>query len=127
GPTDFRAGPYLIRSKPGEMLVVMKANFKEPPVVHWWVAPDREHLDPPGPDSQTAVRSRRRGEFWVAELTRLPMDTVIGYQVHSDYGATEPSSFKAGVSRGRPFRFAAFGDTRTNHDVHQAVIDAVAK
>ena len=127
GPGRFLAGPYLIRSKPGEMLVVFKADLRRPPVVHWWVAPDRQHLEPPDPGAQTEVRSKLRDELWVATLTGLPLDTVIGYQVRSDHGTTEPSSFKAGVSRGRPFRFAAFGDTRTNHAVHQAVIDAVSQ
>lgn len=126
-PNEFTAGPYLIRSKPGEMLVVMKANVARAPVVHFWTVPDRKQLTPPAPGMVRQVKARLQDELWVAALNGLPLDTLTAYQIDSERGLTEPAAFKAGATRGKEFRFAAFGDTRTNHDVHQAVVDAVSQ
>ena len=125
--SGFLAGPYLMRSKPGTMLVVMKKKGGQLPVVEWWPSTSRQHVAPVPTSGPTRVRAKREGELWVAELDGLAPDTFIAYRVSSERGMTEPSVFKAGVSRGKPFRFAAFGDTRTNHSVHQAVIDAVSR
>ena len=126
-PSPFTVGPYLLRSKPGQMLVVVKAPLSEPPVVEWWTTPSKQYIAP------APERNRRRAtgelwvDLWVTQLDHLPLDSFIAYRVRSELGDTEPEVFKAGATRGKPFRFAFFGDTRTNHNVHRAVIDAVAK
>lgn len=119
-------GPYLVRTAPGEMAVVFKAATAQPPVVEWWL-PERadDRRVPQG--ALNRVIAEEHVDQWVAILKQLPLGRLIAYRVRSSVGAAGPFTFKAGVHRGTRFRFAAFGDTRTGHSVHRAVIDAVAK
>ncbi len=126
-PSGFDAGPYLLRNEPGSMLVVMKGKTTSAPEVSYWTTANRRHLVRPEDDRVQVIRATEEDGFWVARLDHLPLDTLIAYQVRSPLGETQPEAFKAGATRGKSFRFAAFGDTRTNHEVHQAVIDAVAQ
>jgi predicted phosphodiesterase len=126
-PGGFRAGPYLIRDKPGNMYVVMKGKTEKPPSVSWWIPASPEHLTEPPSGQTKTVTAQLSDGLWLAHLSGLPLDTEIAYTVSSSLGQTPPTAFKAGASRGKPFTFAAFGDTRTNHNVHRAVIDAVAE
>jgi predicted phosphodiesterase len=109
------------------MLVVTKDKSASPPLVEWWLSSSRYDVAPPAASLIRAAQAQREGGLWVAELTGLPLDAFVVYRVTTGAKVTEPSVFKSGASRGQPFRFAAFGDTRTNHGVHRAVIDAVAR
>src|SRR5688572_28508096 len=119
----FVAGPYLVLIEQGTMAVVLKHPLSEAPTVEWWV-------DGTGTSSTGPVRSMEMGsseEFWIAVLKDLPLDTGIYYRVRSSVGETPVIRFLAGASRGRKLRFAAFGDTRTGHDVHRSLVEAMSK
>ncbi len=124
--SPFARGPYLLRTKPGSMSVVIKAKLDQPPTVEWWGASGR---------SDRAVGSSPKNasfelvdDQWVTTLTPLEVGRWYGYRVSSGSHTTEPEVFKAGHKRdGTPFRFGAFGDTRTGHKVHRAVVDALAR
>ena len=59
------------------------------------------------------------------QLTGLKRGTQYFYQ--SFPGDAGKGSFKTAPAGGVPFQFVVYGDTRTRHDVHRAVIAAVLK
>lgn len=132
-PSPFTTGPYILLGAPGVAYIVVKADLPEPPVVDWWVEADysrRLATTDVGAGARSpvevSVAAGRLNGLWVARLTGLPAGPHLGYRVRSTAGDTEPSWFRVGVPRGEPFRFAVFGDTRTGHRVHRAVVEAVA-
>jgi predicted phosphodiesterase len=118
---------------PGEVLVVVKASLPTAPTVVWWQEPAPAAGSSPAPTAAAGtptthrVTARRTSGLWIARLTDLPIGPRIGYRVESARGASEDHRFRVGVAAGESFRFAAFGDTRTHHDVHRAVIEALAR
>lgn len=129
----FETGPYLILIKQGTVAVVVKEELDQPPVVEYWVDP----TDVVG-TSSVATTTAKAGAprrvvmddldgLWVAVLTDLPFDTGIYYRVLSKHGDSRTLRFLAGASRGRKIRFAAFGDTRTGHQVHRELVESMAK
>jgi len=132
-PSPFIIGPYILLGEPGVAYIAVKANLPEPPVVDWWVETDDSQrvatTDPDAPDHSHVVVSVAAVDInglWVARLSHLPDGPPLGYRVRSTAGSTDPASFRVGVPPGEPFRFAVFGDTRTGHRVHRAVVEAVA-
>jgi Icc-related predicted phosphoesterase len=112
----FTTGPYILLGDEGTAYVALMAPLPQPPVVEWWV---------PGA-APRAVKAASAGDLWVAKLTGLPVGPRLSYRVRSTRGTSETHSFRIGIPPGESFRFAVFGDTRTGHDVHRAVIEAVA-
>ncbi|MEO1480622.1 MAG: metallophosphoesterase [Myxococcota bacterium] len=113
----FVTGPYLLLGKPGQVFVAVKQPLEEPPVVEWWVDGGEKHR-------VTAVAD---DDLWVTTLNDLPIGPKISYRVYSSAGDTPVYRFSAGSGPGEPFRFVAFGDTRTGHEVHRAVVEAAAE
>lgn len=129
----FETGPYLILIKQGTVAVVVKEDLDQPPVVEYWIDPtDVVTTSTNAPVTVQATTPRRivmddLDGLWVAVLTDLPFDTGIYYRVLSQRGDSRTVRFLAGASRGRKIRFAAFGDTRTGHQVHRDLVEAMAK
>jgi hypothetical protein len=127
-PGLFTTGPYIVITGDGTALIAMKGG-DEAPVVEWWPIEARPIGEEPVPPASqpTAVTASLDDDLWVAELEGLPPSSYVAYTARTSAGATEPQVFRIGVPDGEPFRFVAFGDTRTNHEVHRAVIEAVAR
>lgn len=121
----FTTGPYLIRTRPGEMAVVLHEPRldEDAPVVEYWP----EESAGSGRGRARVVRAEEYLGLWVSVLKPLKPDTRYGYRVLSKLGETEAHTFIGHRSRGETFRFAAYGDTRTGHRVHRAVIMEMAK
>jgi len=119
-PSDdlFTTGPYiLLGQESGQAFVAFKAELEQPPKVEWWI----------GPGERTAVLATRTDDLWVVRLEGLPIGDKISYRVLSEIGDTPAEQFRVGVKDGETFRFAVFGDTRTRHNIHRAIIEAVAR
>jgi hypothetical protein len=58
-------------------------------------------------------------------FTGLQPGAVYHYEVPGHPGIT--GSFKTAPAPGSPFEFVAYGDTRTRHDVHRTVVQAILK
>jgi len=110
----FTTGPYILLGDPGQAFIAFKAELTEPPKVEWWV----------GDGDRTRVVATRSDDIWIADLTGLPIGERIRYRVASSLGTTPEQTFRVGTKKGEAFRFIAFGDTRTNHSVHRALIEA---
>lgn len=119
----FTTGPYLLLGEPGEVFVAIKAELRDAPTVTWWVDAQDGHA---ARDEET-VTAVQDEDLWVTTLTGVPVGPKISYRVNSTVGTTPVYRFRAGAAPGQPFRFAAFGDTRTGHEVHRSVVDAVVK
>ncbi len=114
----FTTGPYIVLGQePGQAFVAFKAELKQPPKVEWWV----------GSGERTTVRAIRNDDLWVARLEALPSGDKISYRVLSEIGDTSAKQFRVGVKNGESFRFAVFGDTRSRHNVHRAIVEAVER
>jgi Icc-related predicted phosphoesterase len=114
----FKTGPYILLGQPGVAYIVVQSKGSTAPVVEWSL--------PSNDGASTRVTAKRSEDIWVAKLEGLPAGKV-RYRVLSDRGATEFYEFSAGYSGASTFRFGVYGDTRTHHDVHRAVVEAVAK
>ena len=115
--SPFDVGPYLVMLAPGRMAVVIEHDLPAPPEVSWRSAA--------GPLDHAAAA--RVDGLWVTVMDGLPLDAPLSYQVTSSAGDAGPISFRAGRTRGQRFSFAAFGDTRTGHAVHRALVAAMAQ
>jgi acid phosphatase type 7 len=120
----FTTGPYLVALDRGRLAVVIKHDLPEPPVIEWWMEQAATSTDPA---DRTSVTAESADGLWIAELVDLPSDVNLSYRVRSTLGEVGPFDFRAGVSRGLPFRFAALGDTRTGHDIHRRLVEAMAR
>jgi len=132
----FTVGPYVVLIEQGTIAVVIEHDLDVPPTIEWWHdgsadEADSSPLTAVGELPTLAEPRRLEAELldglWVATLEGLPLDGGLHYRVRSKIGDTKAIPFKAGVSRGRPVRFAAFGDTRTGHHIHRALIEALAR
>lgn len=128
-PGVFTTGPYILIAGQGKAFIAMKAQLDKPPIVEWWVAGRATASTDSGarePDV-TRVSAELNADLWIATLEKLPVGEHIEYRVVSEAGNTEPATFRVGTKPGESFRFAAFGDTRTGHDIHRAVVEAMAR
>jgi phosphodiesterase/alkaline phosphatase D-like protein len=85
----------------------------------WVVQTDELTLHPPN----GAARSSPSLHIEKTTLTGLQPNTRYEYDVGSPDVAK--GSFKTAPSDAQPFRFVVFGDTRTRHDVHRRVVNAL--
>jgi Icc-related predicted phosphoesterase len=123
-PFPCDVGPYLIVPEPGRAVIAFEHPLEEPPIVEWW--PVATGTSAP-PQLALYVEARSYDGIWAAQLDRLPLDVELRYRIRAKELTIGPFSFRAGISRGRPVRFAAFGDTRTGHQVHALLIQAMTK
>ncbi len=117
----FATGPYIVVGDNQEAHIAFSAELQEAPIATWW----RKGADADA--FKQSVRARKVGDLWVAMLSDLPRGPELSYQIQSTLGTTPVYDFRIGVPPKQPFRFAAFGDTRTGHEVHRSVVEAVAR
>ncbi len=105
-------GPYVVNVGPSQATVVWVLQTS---VVKLGTAPSKETKAAP------VLRAEK------ATYTELQPGTTYYYEVPGIAGAK--GSFKTAPTPKDPvaFRFVAYGDTRTRHDVHQKVVNAIVK
>jgi predicted MPP superfamily phosphohydrolase len=112
-------GPYILLGEAGVAYVAFKSPDSDQPIVEWAAGTSDA-------DSQVVrVPAVQIGNLFVATLEALPGGEVIRYRVVTKRGSTEFQSFRVDVGSDESIEFAAFGDTRTGHSVHRAVIEAM--
>ena len=127
-PGPFSVGPYIVPGGDGTVFVAVKSTGKVS-VEYWFEgkgAPSSAQKVPSGV-VVLAVEAKSQDDLMVATLRDLPSDRQVGYRVRGDSGVTPIHRFRVGRAPGESFRFAAFGDTRTGHSIHRAVVEAVAR
>ena len=148
----LKTGPYLVLGNSGVAYVSMKTRRADKVVVEWWpttegqeVAESLERLQeggdateiprdpieprqaPPQAATVRRVEAESEADLMIARLEDLPADRPIAYRVRVGKKTTATYRFRTGVGADEPFRFAIYGDTRSRHGVHAAVIDAMAR
>ena len=109
----FEKGPYLQNPGKTSMVVSWQSSSSATGEVSYGVT---SSLGSTAPSGAAAT-------FHEVELTGLRPGTVYQYQVTADGETSRLSSFVTAPQDEQPFSFAVVGDTRTDGDEHQAVID----
>ncbi|NJK88371.1 MAG: hypothetical protein HC923_02560 [Myxococcales bacterium] len=124
-PADspFSVGPYLVKTGPQRVAVVVEHALEAPPELVWWLE-DEQQTDPP--EERNYQSFLKRDGLWVATLEDLPSDRRVAYVVRSAIGESPRRRFRAARPRGEKFRFVALGDTRNGHRVHRSLVEAIA-
>jgi MYXO-CTERM domain-containing protein len=109
----FVKGPYLQNPTQGSIVVSWQSSGSSPGEVAY------------GTTSSLGgtVSSAGSADFHALEITGLRPGTVYHYQVTADGQTSRLSSFVTAPQDEQPFSFAVVGDTRTDGDEHQRVID----
>lgn len=114
-PHPLLTGPYVMVI--GDEALIAFRRYKAEPAFVEWVS-----------DAQNGrVAAPCDGDLCSVALKNLPRDEQINYRVYLGGKESGTGSFRNGITPGDTFRFAVFGDTRTNHQVHRSVVEAVAK
>ena len=146
----LKTGPFVISPQPSRATISMKLDSKEAVVVEWWVSSEKadrtamesfstssgttrslnrrplETTDrPTDPALLTEVVTIPRSDLLVATLENLPAGLPIAYRVRVGKRFGQTYRFRTDSRDSQSFRFAAFGDTRTGHGTHAAVVDAL--
>ncbi len=122
----FKVGPYVMLIEQGSFAVAIKdPALKAPPTIEWWLAQTSSTSSASPPVNRVSMK--KDDGFWLAKLEGLPKDQKALYRVRSELGDAGPIEVLGGRTRGKEFRFAAFGDTRTGHRVHRKLIEMMAK
>jgi hypothetical protein len=116
----FIKSPYLQGGDNDWINVSWETNVAGFGSVRWGLAPDK--LD------HRVVAPELAGAHHEVTLTDLPPDTTIYYRAETDpvKGATARvdamvRSFRSQPVKGETYRFIAYGDVRTNPDIHAAL------
>ncbi len=118
----FLRGPYLQRVLDGEAWLLVDTDLPSRVTLRWSRA-DGAGGEHEAGDGQLATRHRLR-------MTHLAAGTAYRYHLAAACdaaGAAEAeAAFHTPPAAGHPLRFAVFGDVRSGHDVHAAIVRAVA-
>jgi predicted phosphodiesterase len=76
---------------------------------------------------QTLEAQSRHSTFQRVRLTNLKPSTLYTYRLEGKGYSAGPFSFRTAPLGFKPFRFAVYGDTRTQDDVHRAILRAIVK
>jgi len=69
----------------------------------------------------------RKYEHHEMPFTRLQADTEYEFDVLGDGSDYGKGSFKTYSKEIEPYHFVVYGDTRSNHDIHQRIVDLASK
>jgi len=117
-PPPLLAGPYTMVVGTNEFLVAFRHIGRVSPTVDWESESGKTG----------SAATKRSGDLYSAVLKDLPRGEKVTYRVMVDRVEFGRGTVRANTPADQPkFRFAAFGDTRTNHQVHRAVVEAMAK
>lgn len=90
--------------------------------VVWIVQSDELILHPPG-----GVEGRYSPAFRVEKTTLASLQPGTRYEYEVPGFPDAKGSFHTAAAANTPYRFLVYGDTRTRHDVHRKVVEAILK
>ena len=111
----FDKGPYLQQPTQTSIVISWQSSGSSDGTVVW------------GETSAlgSSVNTSGAATFQEVELTGLNPGTTYHYEVTADGATSSPATFRTAPLTDQPFAFVVIGDTRTNGDEHQAVVDRV--
>jgi len=114
-PPAIVAGPYLTGLGPDRVTVSWETDRPTLGRVAWYVQPEKQSVREDG----------RAATLHHVTLTGLPPATACFYRVQADGEATAFRRFTTAPEGPAPFRFAAYGDSRSNPKRHRSVAQAM--
>jgi len=108
-------GPYLQNVTPSSIVVMWETDVAVDSRVDFGVAAPNEYY----------VYSPAAVSIHEVTLTGLPMNTKYFYTVTSAGTTSAVNTFWTAPDATVPYRFAAYGDTRTYPDAHAAVVQSI--
>ncbi|MGB9878030.1 MAG: metallophosphoesterase [bacterium] len=111
----LKAGPFLQNVTPYSATI-------------WWLTDEEDEgrvIYSDGRES-LAVQSRL-SRYQKVRLTNLKPSTLYTYRLQGNGYSAGPFCFRTAPFESKRFRFAVYGDTRTQDDVHRAIVRAMAK
>lgn len=115
GANKIVKGPYLQNVKTTAITIMWETKAASPSRVDYGLTPDYGWF----------VEDSAEVEIHEMTLEGLTADELYHYKVSSGSLASEDNTFQTAPPAGTPFRFAAYGDTRTYPSDHAAVIQAI--
>lgn len=90
--------------------------------VVWIVQSDELILQPPG-----GIEAKASPSFHVEKTTLTGLQPGTRYEYELPGWPGVKGSFKTAASAATPYQFLVYGDTRTRHEVHKRVVEAILK
>ncbi len=122
-PLDFQAddtfdlGPYLMHVTTESIVVMWRTESAEQCSLHYG----------PGDDLSLVIDETAAVRVHEVELTGLDADTRYAYRVQCGDREGDRHHFVTAPRPGQPFRFAVWGDSRSNPDAASSVIARIAE
>ncbi len=115
GAQPFRKGPYLQSVDRTGITVMWEAGAACPGLVRYG----------PGEVRDQTVQAPDNGPLHTVRLAGLQPSTTYSYVVECGDDTSEPGRFATAPDPDEPFTFLVYGDTRSNHDQHRTVVQAM--
>lgn len=112
-PQEIIKGPYLQNVKLNTITIMWETSIPLPSRVDYGISNYDHYVEDP-----------TLAEIHEITITELSENTIYNYQVSSNGISSEESTFKTATTS-PIFSFLAYGDTRSNPDLHQAVINSM--
>jgi len=93
--------------------------------ISWWADDEDEGQVIYSDGKQSFALRSRPATYQKVRLTGLKPDTVYTYRLEGNGYSAGPFTFRTAPLGNKSFRFAAYGDTRTQHDIHREIVEKV--
>lgn len=74
---------------------------------------------------QTFIAQSRTATYQKVRITNLKPSTAYVYYLEGNHYKAGPFEFRTAPRESRPFRFAVYGDTRTQDDIHKEIVKKI--
>ncbi len=110
----IKKGPYIQSTSKTEVVIVWQTDGISDGTLNW------------GTDEKLGTEIKvQAGEMHKAVISGLSADTTYYYQVTSDGATSDTYSFVTAPQPWTPFRFIAFGDSRSGYTDHRRLAEAM--
>jgi predicted phosphodiesterase len=120
---EITIGPYLGNVTTTSITISWETDRRSSGIVEY--AKDEQYQQSGEYDEW--VESRFKSKRHKITLSGLAPSTLYHYRIISGSDVGVDNTFLTSVGLYEPFSFAVYGDTRTNHDDHQAVVDSMVE
>lgn len=112
----FVKGPYLQNSQPDGMTIMWETSVPSDSVVYFGKT-----------DLSSSVKDDEKKLIHEVVISGLDIETTYKYAAVSGSLASPEGTFKTSIKKDSPFKFAVWGDSRTDYVSHENVVDAMIK
>ncbi len=93
--------------------------------ISWWTEEIEEGKIIYSDGKQDFTAQSRPAKYQKVRLIKLKPATTYTYYLEGNGYEVGPFTFRTAPLGGKPFRFAVYGDTRTQHDVHEKIVNKI--